>query len=446
MRILCLGASITWGVGSTDGNGYRKDLRDILTADGSSVRYVGTQTSGNMENNANEGYPGFRIDQVMGFAWNSYGYWPNIILVHLGTNDFVQGYDPQASANRMGTLVDQIYQAIGSTSPLVVVSKLLPNNRTTTENGILAFNALLDSVVNDRIKQGKNVMLVDMHSSDFSIADLGPDGTHPTDLGYKKMANVWASALKTAVNSNKISAPKNNGVPDKTPNNVACPFTKSSVSHPTTVQFGFGNKTATFVGAWRNSGIVLNHTSPSRVNTFLANLYGGPADDYIAFDNKTKVMKIAQNLGSERFGDFKNFPNRPSCDPASIRFSDMNGDGISDLCCIAKDGSLNAYITSIQNGHPTWPSAPLTRSGSGDFSSGIYIADIDADGNGDFISVSAGGTVRVSYNHGDSWTDFIQVYSIPEFGNSSRYGFAGLQFIDINGDGQYEFVPSKCRR
>lgn len=134
LRILCLGASITFGVGSTTGNGYRKDLRDLLEADGNSVHFVGTQSSGNMTNNANEGYPGFRIDQVAGFGWNAYGYLPNVICVHLGTNDMSQNYAPNVSAYNMGTMIDQIYSAIPSTT-LVVVSKLLPNKKASTEAG-----------------------------------------------------------------------------------------------------------------------------------------------------------------------------------------------------------------------------------------------------------------------------------------------------------------------
>jgi lysophospholipase L1-like esterase len=112
MRILCLGASITFGVGSTDGNGYRAKLRTLLVASGNKVHFVGTQSSGNMENNANKGYPGFRIDQVTGFAWNAYGYYPNVVCIHLGTNDFAQGYDPTTSAERMGILVDEIYSVL----------------------------------------------------------------------------------------------------------------------------------------------------------------------------------------------------------------------------------------------------------------------------------------------------------------------------------------------
>ncbi len=51
-RILPLGASIVWGVGSSDGNGFRKPLRDRLRQDGwEHVNMVGSQNSGPMIDN-----------------------------------------------------------------------------------------------------------------------------------------------------------------------------------------------------------------------------------------------------------------------------------------------------------------------------------------------------------------------------------------------------------
>jgi hypothetical protein len=46
-----LGASITYGVGSTDGNGYRKYVRDHLVRAGYDVTMVGSRRAGTMENN-----------------------------------------------------------------------------------------------------------------------------------------------------------------------------------------------------------------------------------------------------------------------------------------------------------------------------------------------------------------------------------------------------------
>jgi hypothetical protein len=51
LRILPLGASITQGLSSSDGNGYRKPLRDYLRYQGWKVNMVGTKQDGNMADN-----------------------------------------------------------------------------------------------------------------------------------------------------------------------------------------------------------------------------------------------------------------------------------------------------------------------------------------------------------------------------------------------------------
>jgi hypothetical protein len=63
-----LGASITYGLKSSDGNGYRKALRDQIVAYGNDVNMVGSRRNGSMEDNDVEGWPGYVIDQVQAKA------------------------------------------------------------------------------------------------------------------------------------------------------------------------------------------------------------------------------------------------------------------------------------------------------------------------------------------------------------------------------------------
>lgn len=51
LRILPLGASITWGYLSSTGNGYRKPLRDKLRFEGWDVDMVGSKSNGDMIDN-----------------------------------------------------------------------------------------------------------------------------------------------------------------------------------------------------------------------------------------------------------------------------------------------------------------------------------------------------------------------------------------------------------
>jgi len=67
-RIMALGASVTFGVGSTTGDSYRKDLEDLLTSNGNTVQYVGLQNNGNFTDNAVEATPGFVISQIAASA------------------------------------------------------------------------------------------------------------------------------------------------------------------------------------------------------------------------------------------------------------------------------------------------------------------------------------------------------------------------------------------
>jgi hypothetical protein len=66
--IMSLGASVTFGVGSTTGDSYRKDLEDLLVANGNTVSYVGTKKNGNFTDNAVEATPGFVISQIADLA------------------------------------------------------------------------------------------------------------------------------------------------------------------------------------------------------------------------------------------------------------------------------------------------------------------------------------------------------------------------------------------
>lgn len=61
---MSVGASVTFGVGSTTGNSYRKDLEDLITTDGGTVQYVGTRKNGNFADNAVEATNGFVIAQI----------------------------------------------------------------------------------------------------------------------------------------------------------------------------------------------------------------------------------------------------------------------------------------------------------------------------------------------------------------------------------------------
>lgn len=380
-----------------------------------------------MVNDINEGYPGLRIDQVTGYAWNSYGYYPNVVLIHLGTNDMAQGYAPNVSANNMGILIDQIYSVLPSDA-LVVVSKLLPNKKASTESGIDQLNYLLDDVVSQRSDQGLNCVLADMHSNEFSISDLGPDGTHPLDEGYQKMAGVWNDAISNAVSTNRIGPLKTTTASDNdNTNNVHCDFTSDSIGKPATVEFGFGNKTSTYKSVFVDKGVIVNDTAATApyASIFFARVddsHTGDSYIHVAYDG---TLSAAYNNGDDTFGPIqKGIGHLPtSCGYTSIRWGDINGDGIDDFICI-NGGNAQVYLTAKGSAF-SWSQLDMTIPVSGN----VYIGDIDGDGFADVITVTDGGDVSVIYPiysnnaYSTSWT-------IPNFDASSTH------FFDVNGDGK----------
>src|SRR5256885_14756200 len=82
VRVMPLGDSITFGVGSSTGSSYRAALWDRLVGQaGYAVDYVGSQRSGALPDTDNEGHSGWRIDQI---ASNVDGwlatYQPDVVL------------------------------------------------------------------------------------------------------------------------------------------------------------------------------------------------------------------------------------------------------------------------------------------------------------------------------------------------------------------------------
>lgn len=198
VTIMPLGDSITYGVmGNSNGNdgGYRLPLcRDLLGT--AMLNYVGSQNSGpttsTCGDNANEGHPGYRIDQI---AANVVGwlttYQPQIVLLHIGTNDVLQNYDVANMPARLGSLIDQIT----ATDPgaMIFVAQILPIGNQAMNAEVQTYNAAIPGIVQAKDAAGEHVQMVNMYDA-VPLSDL-PDGVHPNDAGYALMANVWEQAM-----------------------------------------------------------------------------------------------------------------------------------------------------------------------------------------------------------------------------------------------------------
>jgi lysophospholipase L1-like esterase len=197
VRVMPLGDSITYGVGSSTGSSYRADLwRRLVTQAGYNIDFVGSQRSGSLPDTDNEGHSGWRIDQIAANVdgWLS-TYQPDIVLLHIGTNDMNQNYQVDTAPQRLGALVDRILA--DRPTATVLVAKIVPALDATIQSRINAFNTAVPGIVEAR---GARAKLVDL--SVLSAADLN-DTLHPNDNGYLRMSVRWYTALESVLNDGR---------------------------------------------------------------------------------------------------------------------------------------------------------------------------------------------------------------------------------------------------
>lgn len=212
LRIMSLGASVTFGTGSSTGNSYRKDLRDMLVAAGQTVNFVGTSENGNFTDKQVEATPGFVISQIAAAASAAAPQLlPNLVLLDAGTNNCNGGGTvPDAGANVTALINDVYARSPGAT---VVLTTILANKIAAQDACRVDVNKQYAALAASMTAQGAKLVLVDMRSPDApTTADLA-DTRHPNDAGYQKMANVWFPGIQEAITKGFITAPADNGTP-----------------------------------------------------------------------------------------------------------------------------------------------------------------------------------------------------------------------------------------
>jgi hypothetical protein len=217
-EILPLGDSITDGFGGT-GGGYRARLHLLLNNAGDSFNIVGSATNNSTAalsasgQHHHEGHSGYRIDQIEGnltglvssapvFDSSNGGHWidggidvgrpaifPDLILLHIGTNDASQGRTAAQMQNSLQSLLTKL-KSIRPNAQVIVASLILRTDNATHEATQMTYNSAIPGLV---AAQGANFHFVDMHSV-LSASDLA-DGQHPHQGGYNKMADAWVAAL-----------------------------------------------------------------------------------------------------------------------------------------------------------------------------------------------------------------------------------------------------------
>ena len=204
VRVMPLGDSITAAPGC-----WRAYLWTQLQAAGvTNIDFVGTSTDrsgcGFAFDEDHEGHSGFAITGIA--DQNQLPPWltatnPNIVIVHLGTNDMWGHFIPlQTKLAAFTKLIGQM--RANNPNMKIIVAQIIPmdpSSCTTCNADVIEFNNALPAWAASLTTAQSPITLVDQFTG-FDLAADSVDRVHPVDSGFRKMAAKFFPAVTAALN------------------------------------------------------------------------------------------------------------------------------------------------------------------------------------------------------------------------------------------------------
>ncbi|CAN5505061.1 hypothetical protein BH09PLA1_BH09PLA1_33340 [soil metagenome] len=194
-KIMPLGDSITES--ETGHASYRYWLWKNLQNNGyTDIDFVGSHTGVNLGpplysdfDQNHEGHWGWRADEInANIAGWANTYRPDIVLMHLGTNDLIQGQSVASTITDLGSIIDKLRAA--NPNVTVIMAQIIPNNQVS----VTSLNTSISSLAGQKNTAQSRVVAVDQATGFSSSSDTW-DGVHPNQSGEQKMSNKWYSAM-----------------------------------------------------------------------------------------------------------------------------------------------------------------------------------------------------------------------------------------------------------
>ncbi|MBN2712132.1 MAG: carbohydrate-binding protein, partial [Planctomycetes bacterium] len=193
-RIFIIGDSITQG--NTSHNTYRRPLWHALDYNGYNVDFVGslsTNYGGSAPNPDfdldHEGHWGWRADEILaqinGWAASAD---PDIALIHLGTNDLIQGQSVSSTITDLGNIINAL--RVVNPDVKILLAKIIPCKRCD----VTALNTAIVDLAAQKNSVNSQIVVVDQYTG-FDMATDLYDDAHPDESGEQKMADKWYAAL-----------------------------------------------------------------------------------------------------------------------------------------------------------------------------------------------------------------------------------------------------------
>ncbi|MEU8894171.1 GDSL-type esterase/lipase family protein [Streptomyces sp. NPDC048442] len=452
LAVMPLGDSITLGVGSGARTGYRPALAQMLVQDAPDVQFVGSMRD--TDGTRHEGHSGWRIDQISANIerWMEQGK-PNLVLLHIGTNDMDRDYQVGTAPQRLAKLIDQIHASSPQTA--IVVSSLVPASARTVQARVNAYNRAIPGIVADRAQRGYRITQVSM--STLTVADLDDD-LHPNDYGYRKMAASFHGGVITAARHKWIDenvtvkpAPPGSGTPTAAgdyrvdvngdgrsdylvvEDNGAVRAWTSSTAADGTVKWADQGVIASGSGQWTGEQVRF------------ADVGGDARADYLVLAPNGAVRALV-NEGGDGRGGWRDIGTIASGSTAwnssQVRFADIGGDAKADYLIVSNQGAVRAFInTTTATGTVKWSDKGTVATGSANWTAeDIRFADVAGDAKADYLIVSDNGATQAYVN--TTTTDGALKWVYQGFVATGSANWTGdqVRFADITGDARAEYL------
>ncbi|MFC9283307.1 FG-GAP-like repeat-containing protein [Streptomyces collinus] len=437
IRLMPVGDSITEGFGSSNDSGARDEIQaglgvirmdDLISTGPHTPLYqsldsrdlVGERHNGQgIPDPDHEGWPGYTIDQIAGEASDAVpSMRPNVVTLLAGTNDMVRNVDVADAPARLSRLIDQIYR--GSPGVTIVVGTLTPSTNATYQQRIDAYNKSITTMLDRRVADGDRLVRVDL--SAVTTADLA-DEVHPTDAGYRKIADAYISGIRLALANGFVTDPADVGTGDG-PHGGYQPLGRIWEGLPGDPDVDHAMKYADLDGDGRDDIVWLSPT--------------GAATVWLNRDDHGKTTWVYRGESAMGTGQ----------GPDRVFFADLNDDGKDDYIVVRPDHVIDAYYNrggdtvGADGWKPGWEPHPDYGRGTDTPVDRIRFADIDGDGRADYVRLLDLDTkVDVFYNRGgdtpghDGWEPGGQILT-----NLTSRTNRQIEFADLNKDGRDDYI------
>lgn len=196
-RIWPLGDSITRG--RIDHWSYRRDLETALTGASCAFDFVGSASGPSsgpgdpLVDRDHDGHSGLRTDEIRNRMDNWMpGNDHDWALVHVGTNDILQGTSITAARANIADIIDILRSANANVG--VLLAQVIPNH-PENEADVAALNDAIVSVAAEKDQPSVSPVIVVDHYSGYDTFTHNYDQIHPNDAGEALMAQRWFEAL-----------------------------------------------------------------------------------------------------------------------------------------------------------------------------------------------------------------------------------------------------------